>query len=180
MRLRLAARLLSLAIATLGGGSALAWEDISSGGACGFGQTFDGPGSTTFVVSQSEEAFEYDFLIVSFSNDNWSIAEGDKLDDQITIESEHSSIFNKALTGDNAIRIPFRYKVFADFADERPTSVKLYKGKQEIDALNFSGFSLSWAKFTMCRYKWEKAKQERERLQSLERLPKDPFAKPTQ
>lgn len=67
-------------------------------------------------------------------------------------------------------------KYVKEFADSHPSSTAIYKGKLRIDQLDFAGFWGAFAVFDVCVGKKRRAKAEQERLDAINKLPKDPFA----
>lgn len=159
---------------------ALAWTDRSEDGHCGFAQTFEGEGETTFMVSQSKELFTQDAVLVAIYNDKWSIKEGDDLKGTIKIESDDGSFFsNTAIAMDQGLLLPTPNNDFHIFTDSNPTMVLLYRNNKVIDRLNFDEFGAALLKFEVCRADWVKAKAEQDHLDALKRtIPVDPFATP--
>lgn len=159
-------------------GPSLAWNKIKIDGSCAFGATFDGPGDTTFIVTQNKEDFDRGFLIVAVSNQNWTIQSGDKLADVMKFSSLEYDFWEDPVAIDKGFALHIKAKTLEEFAYSHPFDVKIFKGKQVIDSLNFSGFYAEHIMFQACTRPWKEEADEKARMENIiKNIPLDPFAK---
>ncbi len=155
------------------------WNDLSDAetGVCSFAAIFEGPGETAVIVTQDQERFDDDTIVVIIANDNWSIKLGDTIKETIKVEAEDYSFWSVPTALNNGLALSMKTEHIDGFAKSYPSSVEIYKDKQVIDRLDFSGFASAYRKFEICQLPKQNAKKERLRLEAIEKLPKDPFAK---
>lgn len=155
---------------------ALAWIPLDDDVSCAFGEQYDGAGKTMIVFSQSRSLFDIDGMTIVLTNSNWTLREEADVTDEIKLVSESGELGNKPIMRDGALVLAFPYPAVAQFMYGNPTKVRVMKGQQQIDGLNFSGALTAWLQFEDCRRKWRDEKAERERQEGLSKLPRDPFA----
>lgn len=178
MRGRIVQLISAVCLSSLFSAPSYAWDKIKEDGRCGFGQTFEGPGNTTVVISQNREQFDTNEVMVVIGNDNWSIKVGDTIKDLIKFDAENYAFWAEPYAADRLLILLMPFAHVDGFADSLPRSVAIYKGKEKIDQLNFEGFFGAFVLFEACRSPWLREKATKDRLEALERsLPRDPFAK---
>ena len=158
---------------------ALAWENLSEGNNCQIGQSFDGPGNTILIISQSQDGFDDgDWVMLYLQNKNWSINSGEQLG-VIRIENDDGEwVENNAYGGNHSFGLRIPFNEFERIYSGENDSIMVFREGQLIDKLSLSGFSLYYNLFFVCRYKKITAKAEQERLDNIEKnIPRDPFAK---
>jgi hypothetical protein len=142
-----------------------AWGDI------------DNRNPTIMIVRQDQDQFDDDDTVwVSFFNDDWSIAKGDKLG-VIRVESDEGWFENEAVALEHGFVVPSSYKHVAYVFDDYPVWMTITRQKKTVDKLNPSGLSSDWSSFKSCRNKKVEVRDELARKKKLEKaIPKDPFS----
>lgn len=132
---------------------------------------------TTLIVRQDQEMFDRDRISIFFHNLNWSIAEGDDIE-QVRIETnEEAWLQGKPRAGKNAFLLFTKYEHAQKVLDDFPVIWEVTKSGKLITRVNMTEVSLDWTSFQRCRDKRVAVVQERERRERLKReIPVDPFA----
>lgn len=160
---------------------AAAWEFEDEGGVCSVGQAFDGPGNTLLLFGQSPGLFENgDRVLIALSNENWSIEPGEALG-TVRFETETGWFQNSAIGGaasyGGTVQMSVSFEHFSQAMGSYASSLEVSRNGTVIDRLNLSGITGAYLQFAACRREKVAEKNERERLENLERiLPLDPFS----
>jgi hypothetical protein len=155
--------------ALLAPSASLAWSSVTTKDVCGFAEIFDVAGNTTVTIGQQRHRRETGFITVSIENENWSIKAGDKFNDEIRFEFGKFAFGGQPATADRMLVLLVRGAYLTEFAAAQPTFVTVYKGKEVIGRLNFTGFWTEYVKFQSCRLQWEREGTSRQKLENIER-----------
>jgi hypothetical protein len=151
--------------------------DISQDDKCSYVMSFEGPGSTTLIFSQSQEQFDNgDNVLVIVSNDIWSVKNGDEVG-EIKFDGPDAWFSAQAVGLDHGFGLLIDWKYFYDVFDEVSGGVSIIRKGKAIDQLSLTGMYSDVMKLNSCHASRVAAKAERERKQEIERKwSKDPFA----
>jgi TonB family protein len=156
--------------------SAGGWDVVEGDDYCAITSEFEGPGdSELYVILQLDGK-----VIVSLSNNNWTIKEDDALELTFIVNGKAyggGKALGAPLSGKPGFVTQFEPGFIDDFIKSK--SLDVYKGKTVVDNLNLAGSAAGIAQARRClshlRIEQQAAAREKARWSHI---PEDPFAPP--
>lgn len=145
-------------------------------GMCAFTATYDGPGNPSLTVFQRADMYKDSVVGFLVTNKNWSISSADDLKSKFEIETDTDKFEVTPTAVENGLMFAVSRKDSAELMNSSQSFLSVSKDGTEISRLDVSGIWLEQLTFNRCMAEKDLAKAEKNRLEALEKMPKDPFA----